>query len=89
MTKESNNRMSIRLDEQSNVLLEKAAESGISKTSFINEAIHNAPIKESINRRKVQPHLAELQTILNSCDDPDLKKRMRKELHEICQYLSW
>jgi len=87
MTKKSENRMSVRLDEQSNAVLEKAAKAGISKTTFINMAIHGASLTEQRNRRDVQLHLVKLQSILELCTDADVKNCMREEINHICQYL--
>ena len=89
MAKKSVNRMSVRLDEESNIKLENAAKTGISKNAFINQAIHEASLTEQRNRRDVQPHLANLQSLLEFCEcrNAETKEAMREELHYICQYL--
>ena len=80
-------KMSIRLDTESIHILNKAKESGISQTAYINRVIHESNLTNEIARRSVQPHLANMQSLLEFCEDVEIKREMRKELQQICLYL--
>lgn len=89
MNPNSNNekKMSIRLDKDSITILDNASKTGITKTDYINRAIHDSDLTKQIARRSVQPHLARLQSLLECCEDIQTKNEMREELHRICLYL--
>ena len=81
------NKMSIRLDKDSITILDNASKTGITKTDYINRAIHDSDLTKQTARRSVQPHLARLQSLLECCEDIQTKNEMREELHRICLYL--
>ena len=89
MNPNSNNekKMSIRLDKDSITILDNASKTGITKTDYINKAIHDSDLTKQTARRSVQPHLARLQSLLECCEDIQTKNEMREELHRICLYL--
>ena len=89
MNTNSNNekKMSIRLDKDSITILDNASKTGITKTDYINKAIHDSDLTKQTDKRSIQPHLARLQSLLDCCEDIQTKNEMREELHQICLYL--
>jgi len=80
-------KMSVRFDYESITILNTAVKAGMSQTDYINKAIHASDPSKQTAKRSVQPHLARLQSLLEFCEDTELKNEMREELHQICLYL--
>jgi len=80
-------KMSVRLDYESVTILKTAVKAGVTQTNYINQAIHASNPSKQTAKRSVQPHLARMQSLLEFCEDTELKNEMREELHQICLYL--
>ena len=88
MTKnqKKNKSITVRLDPQSEKILEEQNTKGIGTSIYINRLIHTSGYTRSLHDCRVLVHMANLQSLIEGSDDP-LLKEIREELNELCRYL--
>lgn len=87
MKNDRTQKISVRLTEQSADRLHEAHQAGYTTSQFINSAVQNTTVVDVVASRNILPHILRIQSEMEMGTDPELQKRVRKELHGICQIL--
>lgn len=87
MKKDETQKVSVRLTEKSAEILDKAHQFGYTTSKFINIAIEKAEPTDDGILNTIVPHILHIQSEMEFETDPELQKRVRKELHGICRIL--
>ncbi len=77
-----NKTISVRLEPESERILDDQKTKGIGTSTYINRLIQTGGDTRSLHNCKVLVHMANLQSLIEGTDDP-LLKEIREELNEL------
>lgn len=81
--------ISVRLSEQAFARCEEARKKGYTRTEFIEQSILGINYYDRAFARQLIPHFVAIaESIASIRGNSDIKEEMRKELNDVCQFLS-
>lgn len=80
-------RITVRLTEEANLKLKEAHNKGYSTSQFINEVLSKSVTSDIGLKRKIMLYICKMQSELEFEQDPEIKRNLREELHQLCLVL--
>lgn len=81
------NRITVRLSKEAYIRCQEAKQAGYSTTDFVIQAILKAPAMDKTSNRELLKHFCQMQILIQGMKESELKKELRGELNEVCQFL--
>lgn len=81
------NRITVRLSKEAYARCQEAKRAGYSTTDFVMQSILKAPVMDKTSNREVLKHFCQIQILIQGMKENSLKKELREELNEVCQFL--